>query len=64
MNLPQQGLNCLLFNILGWEDWWHYSDIPVHIIYMYTSGIILGMDSANERRCYYVTSSLIGWAFT
>ena len=26
------------------------------------SGIILGMDSANERRCYSVTSSLIGWA--
>ena len=28
------------------------------------SGIILGMDSANERRCYSVTSSLIGWAQT
>ena len=24
--------------------------------------IILGMDSVNERRCYIVTSSLIGWA--
>ena len=25
-------------------------------------GIILGMDAANERRRYNVTSSLIGWA--
>ena len=27
-------------------------------------GIILGMGSANERRCYIVTSSLIGWDHT
>ena len=27
-------------------------------------GIILGMDSANERWRYIVTSSLIGWAHT
>ena len=27
----------------------------------YVSGIILCMCPANERRCYYVTSSLIGW---
>ena len=26
------------------------------------AGIILGMGSANERWCYMVTSSLIGWA--
>ena len=26
--------------------------------------IILGMGSANERWCYFVTSSLIGWAYT
>ena len=26
------------------------------------TGIILGMGSANERRCYNVMSSLIGWA--
>ena len=26
------------------------------------SGIILGMGSANERRCYNITLSLIGWA--
>ena len=28
------------------------------------SGIILGIGSANEGRCYNVTSSLIGWAHT
>ena len=28
------------------------------------AGIILGMDSANERRLYVVTSSIIGWAHT
>ena len=28
------------------------------------SGIILGMGPANERQCYNVTSSLIGWAYT
>ena len=28
------------------------------------SGVILGMGSANERRHYYVTPSLIGWAHT
>ena len=27
-------------------------------------GVILGMGSANERRRYIVTSSLIGWAHT
>ena len=29
-----------------------------------TTGIILCMRPANERRCYIVTSSLIGWAHT
>ena len=29
-----------------------------------SSGIILRMGSANERQCYIVTSSLIGWAHT
>ena len=28
------------------------------------TGIILGMGSANERRCYNVASSLIGWSHT
>ena len=34
------------------------------IIVSDASGIILGMGSANEKRCYNVTSSLIGWAHT
>ena len=28
------------------------------------TGIILGMNSANERPCFIVTSFLIGWAHT
>ena len=28
------------------------------------SGIILDMGSANERQCYNVKLSLIGWAYT
>ena len=28
------------------------------------SGLILGLHAANERRRYFVTSSLIGWAQT
>ena len=31
---------------------------------MHIAGIILGMGSANERRYYNVTSSVIGWAHT
>ena len=31
---------------------------------LWYSGIILGMDSANERRRYIVTPPLIGWAHT
>ena len=34
---------------------WHCLEQP---------GIILGMGSANERWCYIVTSSLIGWTHT
>ena len=30
----------------------------------YVSGLILGLRSANERRRYKVTPSLIGWAQT
>ena len=33
-------------------------------ILLSSPGIILGMGSANERKCYIVTSSLIGWAHT
>ena len=28
------------------------------------SGISLGLRPANERHCYIVTTSLIGWAYT
>ena len=28
------------------------------------AGLILGLRPANERRCYFVTTSLIGWAQT
>ena len=28
----------------------------------YITGLILGLRPANERRCYFVTTSLIGWA--
>ena len=37
----------------------HMSGLPKS-----TAGMILGMGSANERRCYIVTPSLIGWAHT
>ena len=30
----------------------------------YTTGIILGMGPTNERRCYIVTSCLVGWPHT
>ena len=30
----------------------------------YTTGITLGMGPTNERRCYIVTSSLVGWPHT
>ena len=33
------------------------------IIHMFT-GLILGFRPANERWCYFVTTSLIGWAHT
>ena len=35
-----------------------------HCAYSHYSGIILCMSSANERRRFIVTSSLIGWAHT
>ena len=27
----------------------------------HNAGLILGLRPANERRCYFVTTSLIGW---
>ena len=44
--------------------WLPYSVSEVTEYIWVKSGIILGMGSANERRRYNVTSSLIGWAHT
>ena len=42
--------------------------LPYHELNMYdekySTGLILGLRPANERRCYFVTPSLIGWAQT
>ena len=39
---------------------------PASIVQLYylfhNTGLILGLHSANERWCYFVTMSLIGWA--
>ena len=48
---------------------WHQNDVEFlrchnNIDLMMCAGIILGMGSANERRCYNVTPSLIGWGYT
>ena len=43
--------------------WW-WPEVIYVITHKFTPGIILGMGSANERRRYIVTSSLIGWAHT
>ena len=52
-------------------DRWHQSvSAQKHIIVIMSQckeiwpGLILGLRSANERRCYKVTPSLIGWAQT
>ena len=31
---------------------------------VHDTGLILGLRRANERQCYFVTESLIGWAQT
>ena len=36
----------------------------IHFFQLFTSGMILGLHPASERRCYKVTPSLIGWAQT
>ena len=42
--------------------------LGLNVVTLWSSGIesaiILGMDSANEKPCYNVTSSLIGWTYT
>ena len=45
----------LLFKSKPARTWFDYSTI---------TGLILGLRSANERRRYKVTPSLIGWAQT
>ena len=47
-------LNCLL----------HLICERLHQMLIYISELILGLHSANERRRYKVTASLIGWAQT
>ena len=37
-----------------------YISYKIYILYVY-SELILGLRPANERRGYYVTTSLIGW---
>ena len=34
---------------------------PLELQYIKASGLILGLRPANERQCYFVTTSLIGW---
>ena len=42
------------------DDWMFISEMSPWT----ESGLILGLRPANERRCYLVTTSLIGWAQT
>ena len=72
--LMRNGLEFLLLcigeSIAGWVG---ITRIPPHInrqctwgqFYLsYIGGLILGLCPANERRCYFVTTSRIGWAQT
>ena len=52
----------LMFNNVAFA-WCRWMKICLHTGRC-IAGIILGMVSANERRCYNVTSSLIGWVHT
>ena len=40
------------------------SQVPIAQIFNILTGLILGLHPANERRRYFVTTSLIGWAQT
>ena len=45
-----------------WQQWPLYAISALHCAaQLLISGIVLYMPPANERRCYIVTSSLIGW---
>ena len=50
-------ISTLLFNIYTYHVCQRYYEICCHIGY---PGLILGMCPANVRRCYFVTTSLIG----
>ena len=39
-------------------------EYSIFFVYIVTTMMILGLRPANERRCYFVTKSLIGWAQT
>ena len=60
---PVSGWSHVYFVYRNWNKpkwpWWYTGTA----LYMY-SGLILGLHPANERRCYCVTTSLIGWAHT
>ena len=40
------------------------AEVLTKLVHLEYSDMILGLESANERRCYKVTLSLIGWAQT
>ena len=46
------------FDVVNW-----YVTGPYQVVFV-LPGLILGLRPANERRCYKVTPSLIGWAQT
>ena len=48
--------------ILQYQRNKQFADIPISL--KYSSGLILGLRPANERRRYTVTPSRIGWAQT
>ena len=47
--------------MLAWLPLW---PCPGSLWHVLCSGLILGLHPANERRCYKVTPSLIGWVQT
>ena len=50
-------------NICSWHfQKMHFGQVPSLRSGPYLSGLILGLRPANERRRYFVTTSLIGWA--
>ena len=52
----EKSLHCI--NVFHWLDW----SLHGQLLEPWMSGLILGLCPANERQCYFVTTSLIGWA--